>query len=168
MSLEPGISLMVLLLILIMQTAAIGAIVLLLYRAAARASRVLDDMKGLLDSARLKVDGTVEETKDLISSWEDVGRHMSDIAADVKEIVENARDTTEDLADVIQDTTIRGERQIERVDHLLTKAVDRTASATDYLTRSVYPQLVEIAALIKGIYVTVEYLKGKRRFPTPG
>jgi hypothetical protein len=42
-----------------------------------------------------------------ISSLEDLGGYVSDIAADVGAIVAEARETTDDLADVSQGTTTR-------------------------------------------------------------
>jgi hypothetical protein len=165
MVLEPSAVLMALLLIVLVQTVAIGAIAFFIYKVSQKGSRALDEARGIIISARPRVEETLEDTGNLISSLEEVGNHMRDIAADLRELGEKARKTTEDMVAVFQDTKARAEHHIHRVDHLLTDAIDGTAATTAYLTRTVYPRIIEAAALVKGVHATIEYLRGKRSSP---
>jgi hypothetical protein len=165
MPFEPSAVLMMLLLILLVQTLAIGAIVLFIYKFFQRGARLLEEASGIIVSTRPRVEESLENIANLISSMEEAGNHMRDIAADLEEVGMTAQDTTKDIVAKYQDTTARAERHIHRVDHLLTNAIDETVAASAYLTRTVYPRIVEVAALVKGVHATIEYLKGKRRFP---
>ncbi len=166
MILGVGSSTVVLLLILLMQTAAIGAIAFFAYKAGKSLS-ALDEVRKIIRTALPEVEEGVKQAQKFIRSLEEAGNHINHIAAELRESVEKARETTENVAEVFQETTERAERHIRRVDHLLTEAIDRTVATADYLSRTVYPQIVEVAALAKGIHATIEYLKGKRRFPIP-
>jgi len=144
-----------------------GAIVFVVYKASKKTSKTLDDVNGLIVSARPKIEEAFENTGKLVHSLQEMGSHLEVISAELRTFVEKAGETAEDVADVFQETTTRAKHQIRRVDHLVTEAVDRTAETTRYLTRTIYPQIIEVAALVKGIYTTIEYLRRRRRFPTP-
>jgi len=156
-----------LLLILLVQTAAMVAIVLVAYKTSKKTSRAWDEVRQLAVEARPKFEAALENTLMLTHSLEEMGGQVKDIAAEVRTFVEMAGDTAEDVADVFQETTTRAKRQIRRVDDLVADAVDQAAETTRYLTRTVYPQMIEVAALVKGIYTTIEFLRRKRRLPTP-
>jgi methyl-accepting chemotaxis protein len=162
----------ILIAILVVQMAAMLMIALILFATARRVKKfsdrikaLSDGAKGLLDSVEPKVDEIMKDMEAFIRSWEQVGEHMIELSAGLRDIAETAKETADDVADVVQDTALRAERQIDHMDHLFSDAMDRTQIAAEYVTRSVLPQLVEIAAMIKGIFATINYLRGKRHFP---
>jgi methyl-accepting chemotaxis protein len=155
----------ILLLILCLQTAVIAAIALILYTAARKVTSLSERLSELVDSYTPKADRIVQDIEAFIGSWEQVGDQMSELSAELRDIAETAKETTGDVAGVVQNTTVRAERQIDNIDHLVSDAVDRTQNAAAYLTRRVLPQFIELAAMIKGIYATIDYLRGKRHFP---
>ncbi|MCF8145516.1 MAG: hypothetical protein K9N21_16510 [Deltaproteobacteria bacterium] len=155
----------ILLLILGVQTTVILAIALAIFTTARRVTRLSDKLKGLVDAYAPKVDEIVEDTGAFIRSFQKVGENMIDLSAELRDIAETAKETADDVADVVQDAAVRAERQIDHADHVLSDAMDRTQSAAEYVTRTVLPQFVEIAAMIKGMYVTINYLRGRRHFP---
>jgi methyl-accepting chemotaxis protein len=155
----------ILLLILGLQTAVILAMALAIFMTARKVIRFSDRLKVFIDSYAPRVDEIIEETEAFIRSCEQVGEHAIEISAGLRDMAETAKETADDVADVVQNTTFRAERQIDHVDHVFSDAMDRTQAAADYLTRSILPQFVEIAAMVRGIYVTINYLRGKRHFP---
>jgi RNA processing factor Prp31 len=155
----------ILLLILGVQTAVIVVIAVILYTSARKVTSLSERLSELVNYYTPKVDKIVEDTEAFIQSWEQVGGQAADIAFELRDIAETAKETTGDVAGVVQNTTFRAERQIDNIDHLVSDAVDRTQDAAEYLTRRLLPQFVELAAMIKGIYATIDYLRGKRHFP---
>jgi methyl-accepting chemotaxis protein len=155
----------ILLLILGVQTAVILAIALILFTSARKVTRLSEKLNELVDFYTPKADKIVEDTEEFIRSWEQAGNQVADIAVELRDIAETAKETTDDVAGVVQNTTFRAERQIDNIDHLVSDTVDRTQDAAEYLTRRVLPQFVELAAMIKGIYAAIDYLRGKRHFP---
>jgi methyl-accepting chemotaxis protein len=154
-----------LLLILSIQTLSILAIAVILFATARKVTRFSTRVETMLDSYEPKLDEILEGTDAFIRSCDQVGEHMIELSAGLRDIAEKAKETADDVADVVQDTTLRAERQVDHVDQLVSDAVDRTQVAADYVTRTVLPQFVEIAAMIRGIYVTINYLRGRRNFP---
>lgn len=167
MTLEPGISLTVILLLLLVQTVVIGVIGLAVYKASKKATRISDEAGRMISSARPKIDEILEHTGNFIRSLDEMGNHLTASAADLRQFSEKVRESTEDVAHVFQETKIRAEHQIHRVDHLVTDVIDKAIATSEYLNHTVYPQIIEGAALVKGIYTSIEYLRKKKRFPTP-
>lgn len=155
----------ILLLILGVQTGVILAIAVILFVTARKVTKLTGKLNQVVDSYTPEVDKIAEDISALIRSWEQVGEQMIEISVELRDIAETAKETTGDFAGVVQNTSLRAERQIDNIDHLFSDAVNRTQDAAEYFTRSVLPQFIEIAAMIKGIYATIDYLRGKRHFP---
>ena len=155
----------ILLLILGVQTAVILAIAVILFITARKVTKLSGKLNRVVDSYTPEVDKIAEDISAFIRSWEQVGEQMIEISVELRDIAERAKETTGDVAGVVQNTSFRAERQIDNLDHLFSDAVNRSRDAAEYFTRSVLPQFIEIAAMIKGIYATIDYLRGKRHFP---
>jgi methyl-accepting chemotaxis protein len=155
----------ILLSILILQTAVLVAITVALVITVRKVTRLSDRLKARLDSYAPRVDEIIRDAQGFVRSCEQVGKHMTQVSAGLKDIAEKAKETADDVSDVVQDTTVRAERQIDHVDQVVSDAMDKTQAAAEYMTRTILPQFVEVAAMIRGIYVTINYLRGKRHFP---
>jgi len=162
---EANMPITVLILILVIQTTAILVIAYFVYRSSKRVSRTLDEMSDAMASLRPDVEDTVESARNSMSSLQETSVHINNIANEINDLFDKFQETTEDVFGVFEDAAVRAEHHVSRVDHLFTEAIDRTAESTEYVTRTVYPQIMELAALAKGVCTTIEYLKKKRRFP---
>lgn len=162
---ETNTSITILILILAIQTMAILVIAYFVYRSSKSVSRTVDEINDAMVSIRPDVEDTVESARNIVSSLQETSVHIKNISNEIEDFFEKFQETSEDVFGVAEDAAVRAEHHVSRVDHLLTEAIDRTAESTEYVTRTVYPQIVELAALAKGVCTTIEYLKKKRRFP---
>jgi methyl-accepting chemotaxis protein len=155
----------ILLFILGVQTAVVLAVAIIIFAAVKKVTNFFDALKARFDSLEPRADEIIKDTEALIRSCEAVVEHAVEISAGLREMAETAKETADDVADVVQKTTFRAERQIDHVDQVFSDTMDRTQAAAEYLTRTILPQFMEIAAMVRGIYVTFNYLRGKRHFP---
>ena len=161
----PDASMLILLSILGIQTIAIVVIVFAVYKSSKQASKLISDISELTGSLKPDALSIAENTNNAILTFKQILIYTKDIASNLEEITLAIRGATDEANDVFHKTADKTEKHIDRLDHLFTDTIDRTKETTDYVTRIVYPQIVEIAALVKGIHTTIEYLRSKRRFP---
>ena len=163
---ETDISTTILLLILVIQTITIVVISFFVYKSSRSISKTLDEINDVMILIRPNAEEAFESAREIMDSLQKASFHVKNIADELEGSFENVRETTEDVFGVFRDTAVRAEHHVKRVDHLFTEAIDRTEETTEYVTHTVYPQIVELAALAKGVYTSIEYLRRKRRFPT--
>ncbi len=120
-----------------------------------RMTRIATDLHGKIDPILSRLHMTVEE----------VGPQISRAAADAAEITRLARAQTEKIDRVFAEAIDRLRMQVLRADQILTGAIEEIESAGSEFKSSVLRPVRQATAVVKGIKVGLDFLRGQRRSP---
>ena len=152
-----------LILILGIQAALLTALAIIFLVAARKVFTFIREVKVWVDAHGDQAGRILTDAETLASVSREAGENIRQASAELRSIAETANLSALEVAEAVQHTRDRALLQIDRIDDLLTQTIHGVETAAENLSRRAGPRFSEIAAIFKGIYVSLEYLRGNFR-----
>jgi uncharacterized protein YoxC len=146
--------------------------------------RVAKQMGKLSEEAKQKMSPMLDRVESISGRMEGLMHVMQDVATDVAPKIKRATTNIEESTDIyrakivqveslIDDTTMKARRQTDRVDSMITNAMDRTHEITETVGNAIMSPARQMAGLVGGARATIDSLlrsfvpKSKPHTPKP-
>lgn len=140
---------------IVIQLAILAAMYLQFREMNRQMTRVATDLQSKIDPILVKINRILEDSQDRISS----------IVGDAAEITRIARNQAQKVDRVFTDAVDRLRVQIVRADHVVTGALEVIEDSGAKFRRTLLGPVQEMSALLKGIKVGLDVIRGIRRSP---
>ncbi|MGB0037134.1 MAG: hypothetical protein WBP79_16830 [Candidatus Acidiferrales bacterium] len=120
-------------------------------------TRLANDLHARLDPILVRVNHILEDSEDRIAS----------IMGDAAEITRLARSQAQKVDRVFTDAVERLRIQVIRADHILTGTLEVVEEAGSKFRKTVWGPIHQASALLKGLKVGLDFIRGQRRRPEP-
>jgi hypothetical protein len=120
-------------------------------------TRIATDLQNRIDPILLRTNRILEDSEDRIAS----------IMGDTAEITRVARGSAQKIDRVFTDAVERLRVQIIRADHILTGTLEVVEESGAKFRRTVWTPIQQASAILKGMRVAIDTLRGQNRRPEP-
>ena len=120
-------------------------------------TRIATDLQNRVDPILLRTNRILEDSEDRVAS----------IMGDTAEITRVARGSAQKIDRVFTDAVERLRVQIIRADHILTGTLEVVEESGAKFRRSVWTPIQQASAILKGMKVAIDTLRGQNRRPEP-
>lgn len=143
---------------IVIQTAILVAMYLQFRQVNQQMTRIAFDLQTKIDPILVKINRIIEDSQDRLSS----------IVSDGAEITRLARNQAQKVDRVFTDAVDRLRGQIIRGDHILSGALEVIEESGARFRRTLLGPVQQMSALLKGLRVGLDVIRGIRRSPEPG
>jgi hypothetical protein len=120
-------------------------------------TRIATDLQNRVDPILLRTNRILEDSEDRVAS----------IMGDTAEITRVARGSAQKIDRVFTDAVERLRVQIIRADHILTGTMEVVEESGAKFRRTVWTPIQQASAILKGMKVAIDTLRGQNRRPEP-
>jgi hypothetical protein len=120
-------------------------------------TRIATDLQNRIDPILLRTNRILEDSEDRVAS----------IMGDTAEITRVARGSAQKIDRVFTDAVERLRVQIIRADHILTGTLEVVEESGAKFRRTVWTPIQQASAILKGMKVAIDTLRGQNRRPEP-
>jgi hypothetical protein len=120
-------------------------------------TRIATDLQNRVDPILLRTNRILEDSEDRVAS----------IMGDTAEITRVARGSAQKIDRVFTDAVERLRVQIIRADHILTGTLEVVEESGAKFRRTVWTPIQQASAILKGMKVAIDTLRGQNRRPEP-
>ncbi len=120
-------------------------------------TRIATDLQNRIDPILLRTNRILEDSEDRVAS----------IMGDTAEITRVARGSAQKIDRVFTDAVERLRVQIIRADHILTGTLEVVEESGAKFRRTVWTPIQHASAILKGMRVAIDTLRGQNRRPEP-